>query len=76
MFYASINTGLMLGPAIAAGLLLVTTAPVVLVLNAVSFVVPPSCSVASTSVRGRGRGAMSMRWRYGGRRATSGLGLG
>ncbi|HTT27547.1 MAG TPA: MFS transporter [Solirubrobacteraceae bacterium] len=39
IFYASINTGLMLGPALAAGLLLVTTAPVVLVLNAVSFVV-------------------------------------
>lgn len=39
IFYASINTGLMLGPAIAGGLLLVTTAPVVLVLNAVSFVV-------------------------------------
>lgn len=39
MFYASINTGLMLGPAIAAGLLLITTAPVVLVLDAVSFVV-------------------------------------
>jgi MFS family permease len=38
IFYASINTGLMLGPALAAGLLLVTTAPVVLVLNAVSFV--------------------------------------
>jgi MFS family permease len=38
IFYASINTGLMLGPAIAAGLLLVTTAPVVLVLNALSFV--------------------------------------
>ncbi len=38
IFYASINTGLMLGPAIAGGLLLVTTAPVVLVLNAVSFV--------------------------------------
>jgi MFS family permease len=38
IFYASINTGLMLGPAVAAGLLLVTTAPVVLVLNAVSFV--------------------------------------
>jgi MFS family permease len=39
IFYASINTGLMLGPALAAGLLLITTAPVVLVLNAVSFVV-------------------------------------
>lgn len=39
IFYASINTGLMLGPAVAAGLLLITTAPVVLVLNAVSFVV-------------------------------------
>ncbi len=39
IFYASINTGLMLGPAIAGGLLLVTTAPVVLVLNALSFVV-------------------------------------
>ncbi len=38
MFYASINAGLMLGPAIAGGLLLVTTAPVVLVLNAVSFI--------------------------------------
>ncbi len=38
MFYASINAGLMLGPAIAGGLLLVTTAPVVLVLNALSFV--------------------------------------
>ncbi len=38
IFYASINTGLMLGPALAAGLLLVTTAPAVLVLNAVSFV--------------------------------------
>ncbi|HUA03162.1 MAG TPA: MFS transporter [Solirubrobacteraceae bacterium] len=39
IFYASINTGLMLGPAVAAGLLLITTAPAVLVLNAVSFVV-------------------------------------
>jgi MFS family permease len=37
-FYASINTGLMVGPALAAGLLLITTAPVVLVLDAVSFV--------------------------------------
>ncbi len=37
IFYASINIGLMLGPALAAGLLLITTAPVVLVLNAVSF---------------------------------------
>jgi MFS family permease len=37
IFYASVNTGLMLGPAIAAGLLLVTTAPVVLVLNALTF---------------------------------------
>ena len=39
LFYASINMGLMLGPAIAAGLLLVTTAPVVLALDAFSFVV-------------------------------------
>jgi len=39
MFYASINTGLMLGPAFAAGLLLLTTASVVLVLNAISFAV-------------------------------------
>ena len=39
IFYASVNSGLMLGPALAAGLLLITTAPVVLVLNAVSFVV-------------------------------------
>ena len=38
IFYASINTGLMLGPALAAGLLLITTAPVVLVLDAISFV--------------------------------------
>ena len=60
MFYASINTGLMLGPAIAAGLLLVTTAPVVLVLNAISFVVSAVLlgSVdlgALVSVAGRGR---------------------
>jgi len=39
MFYASINMGLMLGPAVAAALLLVTTAPVVLMLDAISFVV-------------------------------------
>jgi MFS family permease len=39
LFYASINMGLMLGPAVAAGLLLVTTAPVVLALDAISFVV-------------------------------------
>lgn len=39
IFYASVNSGVMLGPALAAGLLLITTAPVVLVLNAVSFVV-------------------------------------
>jgi len=39
LFYASINLGLMLGPAIAAGLLLLTTAPVVLALDAISFVV-------------------------------------
>ena len=39
IFYASVNSGVMLGPALAAGLLLITTAPVVLVLDAVSFVV-------------------------------------
>lgn len=39
IFYASVNSGLMLGPALAAGLMLITTAPVVLLLNAVSFVV-------------------------------------
>ena len=37
-FYASVNTGLMLGPALAAGMLLFTTAKVVLIANALTFV--------------------------------------
>jgi MFS family permease len=39
IFYASVNAGLMLGPALAAALLLVARPSVVLVLNAVTFVV-------------------------------------
>jgi MFS family permease len=39
VFYASVNAGLMLGPALTGGLLLITTAPIVLLLNALSFVV-------------------------------------
>ncbi len=37
IFYASVNTGVMLGPALTAGLLLFTQASVVLVLNALTF---------------------------------------
>ena len=39
IFYASVNLGLMLGPALTAALLQVTSGAVVLVLNAVSFLV-------------------------------------
>lgn len=39
LFYGSVNIGLMLGPALSAGLLLVTTAPVVLLANAATFLV-------------------------------------
>ena len=39
LFYASVNLGLMLGPALTAALLQVTSGPVVLVLNAASFLV-------------------------------------
>ncbi len=39
IFYASVSTGMMLGTAITAGMLLVTTAPVVLIANALTFVV-------------------------------------
>jgi MFS family permease len=39
IFYASVNVGVMVGPALTAGLLLVTNARVVLVLNALTFVV-------------------------------------
>lgn len=39
VFYAAVNTGLMIGPAVAAGLLLVSSAPVVLIVNALTFVV-------------------------------------
>lgn len=38
MFYASVNTGLMIGPALTAGMLLFTTAQVVLMANALTFV--------------------------------------
>src|SRR5438270_6341799 len=38
LFYASVNTGLMLGPALAAGMLLFTTPQVVLIANALTFV--------------------------------------
>lgn len=38
LFYASVNTGLMVGPALTAGMLFFTTPQVVLVLNALSFV--------------------------------------
>jgi MFS family permease len=38
LFYASVNTGLMLGPALTAGMLFFTTPQVVLVVNALSFV--------------------------------------
>jgi MFS family permease len=39
VFYASVNAGLMIGPALTGGLLLITTAPVVLLLNALTFIV-------------------------------------
>lgn len=39
IFYGCVNTGLMLGPALSAALLLVSSAPVVLVMNAATFVV-------------------------------------
>ncbi len=38
LFYGSVNTGLMIGPALTAGLLLFTTPQVVLMANAVTFV--------------------------------------
>jgi len=38
LFYASVNTGLMLGPALTAGMLLFTTPQVVLIANALTFV--------------------------------------
>jgi MFS family permease len=38
LFYASVNTGLMLGPALTAGMLLFTTPQVVRVFNALTFV--------------------------------------
>jgi MFS family permease len=38
LFYGSVNTGLMLGPAVTAGMLLFTTPQVVLITNAVTFV--------------------------------------
>ena len=38
LFYASVNTGLMVGPALTAGMLLFTTPQVVLVANALTFV--------------------------------------
>jgi MFS family permease len=38
LFYASVNTGLMLGPALTAGMLLFTAPQVVLVANALTFV--------------------------------------
>src|SRR5579864_322047 len=38
LFYASVNTGLMLGPALTAGMLLFTTPQVVLVANGLTFV--------------------------------------
>jgi len=38
LFYGSVNTGLMIGPAVTAGLLLFTTPQVVLVANALTFV--------------------------------------
>jgi MFS family permease len=38
LFYASVNTGLMIGPALTAGLLLFTTPQVVLIANALTFV--------------------------------------
>jgi MFS family permease len=38
LFYASVNTGLMLGPAVTAGMLLFTTPQVVLIGNALTFV--------------------------------------
>ncbi len=39
IFYASVSAGLMLGTAITAGMLLFTTAPIVLIANALTFVV-------------------------------------
>jgi len=71
LFYASINMGLMLGPAVAAGLLLVTTAPVVLALDAISFVVsalllggvhlgPASASTSAGGGAGGGGGGESL----------------
>jgi MFS family permease len=39
LFYAAVNTGLMIGPAAAAGLLLISSAPVVLIANAATFLV-------------------------------------
>jgi MFS family permease len=38
LFYASVNTGLMLGPALTAGMLFFTTPQVVLIMNALTFV--------------------------------------
>jgi MFS family permease len=38
VFYAAVNIGVMVGPALSAGLLLLTTAPVVLVLNGLTFI--------------------------------------
>ncbi len=42
LFYGCVNIGLLLGPALCAGLLLITTAPVVLIANAMSFLVSAS----------------------------------
>lgn len=39
LFYASVNTGMMIGPALAAGLLLFATAQQVLLVNAITFVI-------------------------------------
>jgi MFS family permease len=38
LFYGSVNTGLMIGPALTAGMLLFTTPQVVLIINALTFV--------------------------------------
>lgn len=71
LFYASINLGLMLGPAVAAGLLLLTTAPVVVALDAINFVVsalllggvdlgPASASTSAGGGAGGGGGGESL----------------
>lgn len=46
MFYASVNTGLMLGPALAAAMLTFTTAHTVLIVDALTFIV--SAALLST----------------------------